>query len=152
MFKFFIFSLFLSATQVYAEEQKVIECLATAVITESIGEPYKGQFAVAKVILNRANDLSVDVCKVIYQKGQFTGIRSGKVVYHKKNNTIDWILAKSIAKSALELKGIDPTNGATYFISANMKVPKEYKSKIQLAVIGNHKFFKDDPNKVVKTL
>jgi N-acetylmuramoyl-L-alanine amidase len=150
MLKFFILSMALSTTQVYAEEQKVLDCLATAIITESIGEPYKGQFAVAKVILNRSAEMNVDVCKVIYQKGQFTNIKSGKVAHLKKNNTVDWLLAKSIAKNAVAMKDVDPTNGATYFIRANGKTPKEYKKKIQLAVIGNHKFFKDDPAKVDK--
>ena len=54
--------------------KKELECLATNVYREARGEPFAGQVAVAKVTLNRLADVRYPktICKVIYQKYQFS--------------------------------------------------------------------------------
>lgn len=56
-----------------------IDCLAKAIYHEARGEPKKGQVAVAEVILNRTKNeyFPNNVCKVIYQRGQFEFVSKG---------------------------------------------------------------------------
>lgn len=64
--------------------KKELDCLATNVYREARGEPFAGQVAVAKVTLNRVADKRYPktICKVVYQKNQFSWTRKYKnVVY-----------------------------------------------------------------------
>ena len=53
-------------------------CLSMAIYHESRGEPIKGQYAVAEVVLNRADKRNLDVCEVIYEKDNFKMQTNGK--------------------------------------------------------------------------
>lgn len=49
--------------------QDHIKCMATNIIHEAGGEPYMGQVAVARVVMNRiSHGFADDPCKVIYQR------------------------------------------------------------------------------------
>jgi spore germination cell wall hydrolase CwlJ-like protein len=49
--------------------QDHIKCMATNIIHEAGGEPYMGQVAVARVVMNRvSHGFASDPCKVIYQR------------------------------------------------------------------------------------
>jgi hypothetical protein len=88
---------------------KAEKCLADAVYFEARGEPYKGQQAVAQVVMNRvfSGYYPNDICGVVYQNAgrhlacQFTFACEGKDL-----NQIDepdmWEQAKQIAKDMLD--------------------------------------------------
>ncbi|HPG64949.1 MAG TPA: cell wall hydrolase, partial [Saccharofermentans sp.] len=50
--------------------------LAKLINAESPYEPYAGQWAVASVVVNRMAYLKKDLTSVVFQRGQFDGIRS----------------------------------------------------------------------------
>lgn len=65
-------------------DKKELECLATNVYREANNEPFAGQVAVAKVTLNRVADKRYPktICKVVYEKNQFSWTNKYKnVVY-----------------------------------------------------------------------
>ena len=79
--------------------------LAKLVYAEARGEPYKGQIAVAAVVLNRVRSSSFPntISGVIYQRNAFTCVNNGSI-----NNTPD----SSCIRAALDaLNGWDPTGG-----------------------------------------
>ena len=90
---------------------KAEKCLADAIYFEARGEPFKGQEAVAQVVMNRvfSGVYPNDVCGVVYQNAgrhlacQFTFACEGKDL-----NQIDepdmWEQAKQIAKDMLDGK------------------------------------------------
>ena len=53
-------------------------CLALTIYYEARGEPTIGQYAVAEVVLNRAEKRDLSVCDVVYQPGQFSGAKKWK--------------------------------------------------------------------------
>ncbi len=106
-------------------------CLSMAVYHESRGEPIKGQYAVAEVVLNRADKRNLDVCEVIYEKGQFQNVNKWKMPSEYNQN---WQIAMDVAYDSL-LKKTNYTNGATFF-----KV-KKLKKHGKHIVIGNHAFY-----------
>ena len=79
--------------------------LARLVYGEARGEPYKGQVAVAAVVLNRVKSSKFpnSVSGVIYQSGAFSVVSDGQI-----NLTPDETAIKA-ARDAMN--GYDPTNG-----------------------------------------
>jgi len=88
---------------------KAEKCLADAVYFEARGEPFKGQQAVAQVIMNRvfSGKYPNDVCGVVYQNAnrhlacQFTFACEGKDL-DKIDEPDMWEQAKRIAKDMLD--------------------------------------------------
>lgn len=83
--------------------------LARAVTGEARGEPYRGQIAVAAVIINRvkSEEFPDTIYDVIYQPGQFAAVDDGQI------NLAPVDSAYSAAREAL--RGNDPSQGALYF-------------------------------------
>lgn len=121
------------------QEQKQINCIATAVYFEARGSSTEGQAAVAQVIRNRVNSdkFPLTYCGVVYQKGQFTWTK------HKNLKIKDqeaWNTAKKIAAITYyfgwpyELVG-----NSTYFHSGK----KPYWTKVlnKVVRIDGHKFY-----------
>lgn len=106
-------------------------CLSMAVYHESRGEPIKGQYAVAEVVLNRAEKRNLEVCEVIYEKGQFQNANKWKMPSEYDEN---WQIAMDVAYNSL-LNKTSYTNGATFF-----KV-KKLKKRGKSIIIGNHAFY-----------
>lgn len=106
-------------------------CLALTIFHESRGEPIEGQYAVAEVVLNRAEKRNLEVCEVIYQKGQFQNAHKWKVPSHDNSS---WQRSLIVANDILKNK-TNYTNGATFF-----KV-KKLKKHGKHIVIGNHAFY-----------
>lgn len=108
--------------------------LAKLVYAEARGEPYKGQVAVAAVVLNRVASSSFPntVSGVVYQSGAFSCVKNGAI-----NNTPD----SGCIRAALDaLNGWDPTGGCLYYYNA--KTAKDswiFSRKVQ-TVIGRHSF------------
>lgn len=110
--------------------------LARLVYGEARGEPYKGQVAVAAVVLNRVKSSKFpnSVSGVIYQSGAFSVVSDGQI-----NLTPDETAIKA-ARDAMN--GYDPKNGCLYYYNPAKTTNKWMLSKPVLLRIGNHAFFK----------
>lgn len=109
-------------------------CLATVVYLEARGEPYKGQLAVAEVVMNRVkdDDYPDSICAVAKQKRQF-----------KFKKGLDKVVQDSVSMdAAVEVMKYKPnlTKGATHFHSG--KRPSWAKRFKETAKIGKHRFYK----------
>ena len=108
--------------------------LAKLVYAEARGEPYKGQVAVAAVVLNRVRSASFPntVSGVVYQQNAFTCVNNGSI-----NNTPD----SSCIRAALDaLNGWDPTGGCLYYYNPKTAVDSWIRTRTVKTVIGNHSF------------
>ena len=108
--------------------------LARLVYAEARGESYKGQVAVAAVVLNRVSSASFPntVSSVIYQSGAFSCVSNGSI-----NCTPD----DSCIRAALDaLNGWDPTGGCLYYYNAKTAADSWIFSRTVQTVIGNHSF------------
>jgi N-acetylmuramoyl-L-alanine amidase len=110
-------------------------CLAATVYLEARGESKISQIAVAQVVVNRTYARSKDVCSVVREPGQFAWVHPNNI---PKNDS--WKESLDVAKEVLEKQHKDPTNGAQYFHSGSK--PKNWKSLVNVATIGNHKFYR----------
>ncbi len=113
-------------------------CLAKNIYYEARGEPLAGKLAVAQVTLNRveSNLFGNTICKVVYQKGQFSWTKKP----NKIKNDESWKQALRIAESAVN-NGIALANfDALYFHSKSIK-PRWANQKRKLAKIGQHLFY-----------
>lgn len=110
--------------------------LARLVYGEARGEPYKGQVAVAAVVLNRvkSSQFPNSVSGVIYQSGAFSVVSDGQI-----NLTPDETAIKA-ARDAMN--GYDPTNGCLFYYNPKKTTNQWMLSKSVLLTIGNHSFFK----------
>jgi len=111
-----------------------IKCLADNIYYEARGEPREGQLMVAKTTINRAESgiYPKDICKVVYQKDQF----SWTATKQNKPNPQQYKEAKEIAIEAVTFE-----TPALFFHNHTVK-PEWAKTKIILATIGNHTFYK----------
>ena len=110
--------------------------LARLVYGEARGEPYKGQVAVAAVVLNRVKSSKFpnSVSGVIYQSGAFSVVSDGQINLRPDETAI------KAARDAMN--GYDPTNGCLYYYNPAKTTNKWMLSKPVLLRIGNHAFFK----------
>ena len=108
--------------------------LSKLVYAEARGETYKGQVAVAAVVLNRVSSAFFPntVSGVIYQSGAFSCVSNGSI-----NATPD----ASCIRAALDaLNGWDPTGGCLYYYNAKTAKDSWIFSRTVQTVIGNHSF------------
>lgn len=116
-------------------------CLATAVYFEARGEPVRGQFAVAEVILNRVGDPRYpdSVCGVVNQSCQFSYTCDGKPERIREPEA--FLRAGKIAE--LMLRGADRalTDGATHFHTTAVR-PDWSRRLPRTAQIGAHFFYR----------
>ena len=113
-----------------------VNLLSRLVYSEARGEPYKGQVAVAAVVLNRVAHSSFPntISGVIYQSGAFDGVSDGQI-----NLTPD-STAKKAAQDAIN--GWDPTSGCIYYFNPQTATSKWIWSRPQVLTIGKHIFCK----------
>jgi len=113
-----------------------LNLLARLVYAEARGEPYKGQVAVAAVVLNRVKNSSFPntVAGVIYQRGAFSVVDDGQINLSPNQTAI------SAAQDAIN--GWDPTYGAIYYFNPNTATNSWIWSRPVTVVIGNHRFCK----------
>ena len=108
--------------------------LSKLVYAEARGESYKGQVAVAAVVLNRvaSSEFPNTISGVIYQKNAFSCVDNGSI-----NSTPD----SSAIKAALDaLNGWDPTGGCLYFYNPKKTSDQWIRTRTVTTVIGNHHF------------
>jgi spore germination cell wall hydrolase CwlJ-like protein len=140
-----------------SQEEK---CLATTIYGEGRGETELGQRAVAYTIVNRA--VKKTLCQVALAPKQYSIFNDNpflrmaalsKNIIPKQKNVIDqtsWALAMKVANDVFYGKVIDPTNSATHYLSDKLmhkrgyRYPKWSKKYIQVALIGSHRFFKQN--------
>ena len=119
-----------SATIISADHR----LLSKLVYAEARGESYKGQVAVAAVVLNRVESSSFPntISGVIYQSGAFSCVSNGSI-----NNTPD----STAIRAALDaLNGWDPTGGCLYYYNPRKTDDEWIRTRTVKTVIGNHYF------------
>ncbi|KKM09327.1 hypothetical protein SY88_19365 [Clostridiales bacterium PH28_bin88] len=115
---------------------KDLNLLARLVYGESRGEPYKGQVAVAAVVLNRVKSdrFPNTISGVIYQPGAFDAVRDGQIYLEPDK------VAYQAARDAAN--GWDPSGGALYYWNPATATSKWIWSRPITTQIGNHVFAK----------
>ena len=107
------------------------ELLACLIYCEAGGEPYTGQVAVGSVVINRMRSAVYPntMVGVIYQKGQFTPARSGRLA-----TRLSLGATESCYRAADEaMAGAQPVGNCLYF---RTKIPR-----INGIIIGGHVFY-----------
>ena len=120
-----------SSSTIVSADQKL---LAKLVYVEARGESYKGQVAVAAVVLNRVSSSSFPntISGVIYQTGAFSCVSNGSI-----NNTPN----DTAVRAALDaMNGWDPTNGCLYYYNPGKTSDSWIRTRTVVTVIGNHYF------------
>ena len=122
------------------------KCLADAIYFEARGESVEGQYAVAEVILNRADSTAYpnSVCSVIKQGGvrrhrcQFSFMCDGKFETIREPKAF----AQSAKIAMIMLNGAprELTKGAMFYHSQSVS-PLWSKNFHRTAVIGDHYFY-----------
>lgn len=117
-----------------ASNNSDVYLLAQLVYAEARGEPYKGQVAVAGVVLNRVESSKFpnSIAKVIYQSGAFDVVDDGQI------NLAPDQTALSAARDALN--GWDPSGGALFYFNPATSTSKWIWSRPLIVVIGKHRF------------
>ena len=110
--------------------------LSKVVYSEARGEPYKGQVAVAAVVLNRmaSSKFPNTMAGVVYQSGAFTAVADGQI------NLEPDATARKAAQDAIN--GWDPTSGCLYYFNPNTATSGWIWSRPQVITIGKHIFCK----------
>ena len=122
------------------------KCLADAIYFEARGESVEGQYAVAEVILNRADSTAYpnSVCSVIKQGGvrrhrcQFSFMCDGKFETIREPKAF----AQSAKIAMIMLNGAprELTKGAMFYHSQSVSPPWS-KNFHRTAIIGDHYFY-----------
>ena len=123
-------------------------CLANAVYFEARDQPFKGQVAVAQVVMNRvfSGFYPEDVCGVIYQNAdhhlacQFTFACDGK--RKTINERGAWARANRISKETLAGKLYEPAVGTATHYHALYVHPNWVREMHKLVRFGIHSFYR----------
>lgn len=123
-------------------------CLANAIYFESRDQPYKGQVAVAQVVLNRvfSGYYPEDICGVVYQNAdhhlacQFTFACDGKRKTVSERGA--WARANRIAKDALQGKVYEQAVGTATHYHAFYVHPNWVHEMKKLVRFGEHSFYR----------
>ena len=99
---------------------------------ESRGEPVEGQVAVARVTLNRLKTHAPTICKVVFQKKQFSWTLKP---VSKRIDKVAWDIAEKAAVVAYNTEGFE----ATHYHNTSVS-PKWGLTKV--TQIGNHIFYR----------
>ncbi|WP_027415855.1 spore cortex-lytic enzyme [Aneurinibacillus terranovensis] len=111
-----------------------LDALARLVYSESRGEPFVGQVAVASVVMNRVQShvFPESVKGVIFQRWAFTAVDDGQY----------WLTPNAEAyKAALEaVRGWDPSHHSLYYFNPATATSGWIWSRPQTVRIGHHIF------------
>lgn len=112
-------------------------------------EPNDSLFAIALVIQNRAKERHKSICKVVYQRKQFSWTNNALdknnhlLPQYVPKNTKQWRLAKKIAELVVTGQVHDFTGGATYYYADYIRKPIWSHGMIETGHWGSHHFLKD---------
>ena len=114
-----------------------ILCLSAIMFGEARGESDMGKVAVAYTAINRKADPNYpkSICQIMKQPAQYQFIDYGMPT----ETQIAYL--KPLAKAILEKRIHDPTNGAKWFHTKQMKQPIWAKQKEVKIAIANHIFY-----------
>jgi spore germination cell wall hydrolase CwlJ-like protein len=117
-----------------------LRCMAAAIYFEARGEPLAGQFAVGRVIVNRATSgrFPSNYCGVVYQPSQFSFLH-GRSMPAINTASQDWRKAVAIAHIAHAGDWHSPAEGALYFHAASISPGWQRR---RVARIENHIFYR----------
>ena len=133
-----------AAPQADADEEEAIsvsarelECLTKVILYEAGAESRAGQVAVAQVVMNRVESprFPDTICGVVYQRGQFSAIRS----FNPPRNA-RWNRAMALARDVLD--GHEPVVGEALYFHATRVRPAFVRSRTRVATVGNHVFYR----------
>jgi spore germination cell wall hydrolase CwlJ-like protein len=112
-------------------------------------EPNDSLFAIAFVIQNRAAAQHKSVCKVVYQRKQFSWT-NGALDKHNHllpqyipKNNMQWRQAKLIAELVVTGAVRDFTGGATHYYAHYISKPVWAKGMVETGRWGTHHFLRD---------
>lgn len=121
-------------------------CLALSLYWEARGEGRDGMVAVGSVVLNRMRHESFpdSPCKVVYEGGetppcQFSWWCDGKS--DRPRSATSWAKARELAQELLTDPPPDPTEGALFFHSVNIKAPWHIE-RTRTVQIGRHVYYR----------
>jgi len=119
-----------------------LQCLAQAIYFEARGEPLAGQLAVGAVIVNRTTSgrYPSDYCSVVTQPGQFSFVHHGHIP-SPDQTSLAWSHARAIAQIAHQDLWHSAAGEALYFHARYVR-PGWARSKVQLATIDSHVFYR----------
>lgn len=111
-----------------------VTMMAHIVNGEARGESYKGQVAVAAVILNRveSNEFPNTISNVVFQKNAFTAVNDGQ--YKLEPDTSAYQAVKDA------FLGWDPTYGSLYYYNPDLVTDHWIFTRQVTNEIGNHHF------------
>lgn len=117
-----------------------IHCLALNVYHEARSEPDQGKFAVARVTLNRVVSTRYpdSVCKVVWQRGQFSWTRDGRS--DRPRNLRAWKEALWVATVAYNFNPLNMVGRATHYHAVYVR-PFWSTVHRRVARIGRHIFY-----------
>ncbi len=117
-----------------AVNENDLDLLARVVHSESKGEPYDGQVAVAAVIINRVQhpEFPNTIPGVVYEPLAFSVVANGQI-----NKPADEI---SVRAAHDALSGFDPTGGALYFYNPSKTQSTWIRNRPVVKTIGKHVF------------
>lgn len=110
---------------------------AKCVCSETIGEEYKGKVAVANVIYNRQVNRNQTISEVIYDPGQFDGIKNK---YFKQKPTYE--CKKAVKEIFIDSNFILPLS-VEYFHNRKLSTDIHHVNKVEqyiYNIIGRHTF------------
>ncbi|WP_245997972.1 spore cortex-lytic enzyme [Aquisalibacillus elongatus] len=116
--------------------QNDIQLMTQAVYSESRGEPYSGQVAVAAVILNRLEDSTFpdSISGIVFEPLAFTAVADGQFYMDPDEQSKEAVLDA--------INGWDPSGGATYYFNPDTATSDWIWSRPQIKKIGKHIFCK----------
>jgi spore germination cell wall hydrolase CwlJ-like protein len=144
-----------TAAQVKAVNLKHLQCLATGIYREAGSEPFLGQIAVARVIVNRVtHGFGSDPCKVVYSAIERDSVKLCQFSWVCDNlpapieSSASYQQALQIAKQVLsEDKWNDLIpNNVLFFHNLTVQPRWVYK---KVMTIGNHVFYSRGKEKIV---
>ena len=114
-----------------------ILCLCAIMWGEARGESDMGKVAVAYTAINRKADPNYpkSICQIMNQPAQYQFLDLGM----PSETQIAYL--KPLAKAIIEKRIDDPTNGAKFFHTKQMKQPIWAKQKEIKIALGNHIFY-----------
>jgi len=144
-------SIIIFQANVSSQVKRDLQCLAVNIYHEARGEPRAGQYAVARVTLNRVKSPRYPntVCEVVYQqkwdriRRRYVGAFSWtELPAAKKLDKRTWKRAWNIAEAVYHDHDSNNDLKGALFYHANYIKPSWARKKVPVAKIGHHIFYK----------
>jgi spore germination cell wall hydrolase CwlJ-like protein len=121
-----------------AVNERELDCMTRVMLYEAGNEGRAGQLAVAHVVMNRVRSprFPDSVCSVIYQRGQFSSIRSFS---HPRNAR--WNRAEALARDVMAGETSSNVGTALYFHATRVR-PAYVQNRVRVGTVGNHVFYR----------